>query len=69
MRGIVKQEGTGQRFVYLLKDDGTVSYIPVTVGRHMGAEYEVVDGVAEGDTVVSKGQTTLKDGIKVVVLN
>ena len=27
------------------------------------------DGVAEGATVVSKGQATLKDGVKVVVLN
>jgi RND family efflux transporter MFP subunit len=68
-RCIVKQEGTGQKFVYLLKDGDTVSYVPVTIGRHIGAEYEVIDGVAEGDTVVSKGQATLKDGIKVVVLN
>ena len=68
-RCIVKQEGTGQKFVYLLKDDQTVSYVPVTLGRHMGAEYEVVDGVTEGDTVVSKGHATLKDGIKVVVIN
>ena len=68
-RCIVKQEGTGQKFVYLLNNDDTVSYVPVTLGRHMGAEYEVVDGVKEGDTVVSKGHATLKDGIKVVVLN
>ena len=68
-RCIVKQEGTGQKFVYLLRSDDTVSYVPVTLGRHIGSEYEVVDGVSEGDTVVSKGQTVLKDGIKVVVLN
>ena len=68
-RCIVKQEGTGQKFVYLLNTDDTVSYVPVTLGRHMGAEYEVVDGVKEGDTVVSKGHATLKDGIKVVVIN
>ena len=68
-RCIVKQEGTGQRFVYLLNNDDTVSYVPVTIGRHIGSEYEVVDGVAEGATVVSKGQAVLKDGVKVVVLN
>ena len=68
-RCIVKQEGTGQKFVYLLRSDDTVSYVPVTLGRHIGSEYEVVGGVSEGDTVVSKGQTVLKDGIKVVVLN
>ena len=68
-RCIVKQEGTGQRFVYLLGPDDTVRYVPVTVGRHMGAEYEVLDGVQEGESVVSKGQAALKDGVKVQVLN
>ena len=68
-RCIVKQEGTGQKFVYLLNTDDTVSYVPVTIGRHIGAEYEIVDGIAEGATVVSKGQSILKDGVKVVVLN
>ena len=66
---IVKQEGTGQRFVYLLKADNTVSYVPVTLGRHIGTEYEVLEGVSEGDQVVYKGQAALKDGVKVVVLN
>ena len=65
---IVKQEGTGQKFVYLLNTDETVSYVPVTLGRHMGTEYEVIDGVLEGDTVVFKGQSTLKDGVKVIVI-
>ena len=65
---IVKQEGTGQKFVYLLNNDSTVSYVPVTLGRHIGTEYEVIDGVREGDTVVRKGQATLKDGVKVIVL-
>ena len=68
-RCIVKQEGTGQRFVYLLGPDDTVRYVPVTVGRHMGAEYEVLDGIQEGESVVSKGQAALKDGVKVQVLN
>ena len=66
---IVKQEGTGQKFVYLLNTDDTVSYVPVTLGRHIGTEYEVVEGVTEGDLVVRKGQATLKDGVKVIVLD
>ena len=65
---LVKQEGTGTRFVYVLKEDSTVSYIPVTVGRHMGAEYEIVAGLQDGDKVVVKGQAALKDGVKVNVL-
>lgn len=66
-QAIVKQEGTGQRFIYVLNEDGTVSYVPVTLGRHMGTEYEVTAGLKPGQTIVSKGQANLKDGIKVEV--
>ena len=68
-RCIVKQEGTGQRFVYVLKPDDTVSYVPVTLGKHTAFEYEVIDGIQEGELIVQKGQTALKDGVKVQVLN
>lgn len=64
-RAIVKQEGTGQRFIYVINDDGTVTYTPVEVGRHMDREYEVLSGIEEGMRIVSKGQTGLKDGMKV----
>ena len=68
-RCIVKQEGTGQRFVYVLNPDDTVSYVPVTLGKHTAFEYEVIDGIQEGDLIVQKGQAALKDGVKVQVLN
>ena len=68
-RCIVKQEGTGQRFVYVLKPDDTVSYVPVTLGKHTAFEYEVIDGIQEGELIVQKGQAALKDGVKVQVLN
>lgn len=65
---LVKQEGTGTRFIYVLQADGTVSYVPVKTGRHMGSEYEITEGLSEGQTVVVKGQAALKDGVKVNVL-
>ena len=65
---VVRMEGTGQRFVYVLNDDSTVSYVPVTLGRHLGQTYEILEGLQDGQKVVTKGQTTLKDGIKVNVL-
>ena len=65
---LVKQEGTGTRFIYVLNADNTVSYLPVTIGRHMGREYEIVEGLEDGQKVVVKGQSLLKDGIKVNVL-
>ena len=67
-QSLVKQEGTGTRFIYVLQADGTVRYTPVKIGRHLGQEYEITDGLAEGMTVVVKGQTGLKDGVKVNVL-
>lgn len=66
---IVKQEGSGQRFVYILNEDGTVRFVPVALGRHSGTDQEILSGVSEGDQVVVKGQSALKDGMKVQVLN
>ena len=66
---IVKQEGSGQRFVYIVNgDDSTVSFVPVTLGRHIGDEYEIREGIPDGATVVVKGQVNLRDGKKVNVL-
>ena len=64
---VVKQQGSGERFVYILNEDGTVSYQKVELGRRMGAEYEVLSGIADGARVVTGGQIRLKDGIKVSV--
>lgn len=64
---VVKQQGSGERFVYILNSDGTVNYQPVVLGRRLGAEYEVLEGIQDGAKVVTGGQLRLKDGIKVVV--
>lgn len=64
---VVKQQGSGERFVYLLNEDGTVSYTKVTLGRRLGAEYEVLEGIEDGAKVVTGGQIRLKNGIKVIV--
>ena len=50
-----------------LNEDGTVTYQKVVLGRRMGAEYEVLEGIADGAKVVTGGQIRLKDGIKVTV--
>ena len=64
---VVKQQGSGERFVYVLNEDGTVSYTKVVLGRRLGAEYEVLEGLSDDVKVVTGGQIRLKDGIKVVV--
>ena len=64
---VVKQQGSGERFVYVLNEDGTVSYVKVELGRRMGTEYEVLSGLEDKAFVVTGGQIRLKDGIKVSV--
>ena len=67
-QAVVRMEGTGQRFVYVLNPDSTVAYVPVTLGRHLGSTYEILEGLEEGQQIVTKGQSTLKNGVKVNVL-
>ena len=62
-RAVVKQTGSGNRYVYVYKD-GKVSYNKVNLGQRIGTAYEVIEGVADGDTVVIAGQTRLADGVE-----
>lgn len=64
---VVKQQGSGERFVYVLNADGTVSYQKVELGRRIGAEYEVLSGLKDSSVIVTGGQIRLKDGIQVTV--
>jgi len=64
---VVKQQGSGDRYVYRLNEDGTVSYVKVQLGRRLGDKYVVLKGVSEGDKVVTEGILRIKDGVKVNV--
>ena len=66
---VVRQQGAGDRYVYVLEDDGTVSFRHVTLGVRMGDEYEILEGVKDGEKVVVEGQLRIKDGVKVEVKN
>lgn len=63
---IVKQAGSGDRYVYVYKD-GKVSYNKVELGRRMGAEYELISGVPNNSQVVIAGHTRLINGSEVEV--
>lgn len=63
---IVKQAGSGDRYVYVYKDR-KVSYNKVELGRRMGAEYELRSGVPNNSQVVVAGQTRLSNGTEVEV--
>ena len=66
---VVKQLGSGNRYIYVYKQDGTVAFQRVELGRRMNDKYEILSGLADGDEVVTSGQIALKDGIAVELVN
>lgn len=65
-RAVVKQPGSGNRYVYVYHpDDRTVSYNLVQLGRRIDNSYEVLSGVDNGAQVVIAGQSRLTNGAKV----
>ena len=68
-QAVVKMLGSGDRFIYVYYEDGTVSYKKVELGLRMGYKYEVLSGVNDGDEVVVSGQVALKDGVAVELIN
>lgn len=61
---VVKQAGSGDRYVYVYKD-GKVSYNKVELGRRIGSEYELRSGVPDNSEVVVAGQARLINGMEV----
>ncbi len=67
-RAVVKQSGSGNKYVYVYKD-GKVSYNKVELGQRIGDRYELLSGVPDNSDVVVTGQTRLADGAAVKVQN
>lgn len=67
-RAIVKQSGSGNKYVYVYRD-GHVSYNKVELGQRLGDSYELISGIADGDSVVIAGQSRLADGVAVEVMS
>ena len=68
-RSVVKQLGSGNRFVYVYKEDGTVNFQKVELGQRFDKNYEILSGLNDGDQVVVTGQNALKNGISVERVN
>lgn len=62
------QTGQTGQYVFILKNDRTVDYRPVTVSRTIRGEAVIVKGLAPGDTVVTDGQLRLFPGAAVKIL-
>jgi RND family efflux transporter MFP subunit len=66
-RSVVKQSGSGSRFVFVY-NDGKVKYTQIELGRRIGNEYELLSGVSNGEQIVVSGLNKLQDGMEVEVV-
>ena len=56
--------GTSGSFVYLAQKDGTVAVRSVKTGVAQGGKVEILEGLGEGDQVVTEGVDKLREGAK-----
>ncbi|MFZ6178582.1 hypothetical protein [Nannocystis pusilla] len=61
---VVRKEGT----LVAKVSEGAVTLVPVKLGRDLGKEIEVLEGVAAGDEVVLQPPDTLESGQAVEVV-
>ena len=59
------QRGSFGTFVYLLKDDKSVTIRRVGLGPTQGSRIAITTGLKPGDRVVLEGDDQLKEGAKV----
>ena len=58
-----------QRYVYVVDAENTVSRRDVTIGRNMGEQVTIVDGLKVGERVISAGTVKVRVGSVVEVLD
>jgi multidrug efflux system membrane fusion protein len=63
----VIQRTTNSTYVYLVKDDQTVTVRPVTPGVTEGDDTEITSGIEPGDVLVMTGVDKLQEGTRVTV--
>jgi RND family efflux transporter MFP subunit len=63
-RSIIKQQGSGERYVFVYKE-GKAEYRTVVLGRRLDTKYECTSGVEEGDLVITTGLNRLTSGAEV----
>jgi membrane fusion protein, multidrug efflux system len=63
----VIQRTTNSTYVYVVKDDRTVTVRQITVGVTEGNDTEITSGIAPGDVLVMTGVDKLQEGTQVTV--
>ncbi|MCD7914704.1 MAG: efflux RND transporter periplasmic adaptor subunit [Tannerellaceae bacterium] len=66
-QAIVKQTGSGERFVYVY-ENGHVVFHLVELGRRMGNRCEVISGVSDGAQVLVTGHNRITNGMEVEIV-
>ena len=55
----------GKKLVYILKDDNTVTTMPIEIVANTQKGFIVEKGIEEGTTIVLEGVTKIKDGMTI----
>ena len=58
-------ENNNEKYVFIVKDDGTVEKRFVTTGKSVDSEVQILSGIEEGETVVVEGMRVLSEGASV----
>lgn len=66
-RAVMKQSGAADRYVYICRE-GQAHYRKVILGRRVGDEFEVIEGVERGEVVVVSGMNRLNSGTEVEIV-
>ena len=65
---VVRLQGSGQRNVFVV-EDGIAVQREVSLGRHFDGQYEILSGLQEGELVVVKGGSALRNGAQVEIID
>ncbi len=73
-QSIISENAIGEQYIYIAKrkgdsDEAIASRIIVKTGRTQGDFVEITEGVSHGDTIISEGARSVKDGQSVTILN
>lgn len=58
-------ENSDEYYLYIVKDDSTVTKRKVTRGKNIDGFYQVTEGISDGDVIVLEGMLSLYEGAKV----
>ena len=58
-------EVNDEKYVYAVKDDGTVERRYVTVGAAVDDECQILEGISEGEKIIVEGMRVLSNGAKI----